>query len=87
MMGRARVLSRRKRDACTLAADRIPDWVSFISVYHGSRGRDPRLAFWTILEVVILDVFWSELKRLTSDDLSGGVDLIFTRPFAAGDRK
>src|SRR5260370_1637445 len=47
----------------------------------------PRVLSGCWLEVVILDVLCGELQRLTSDDLSGRVDCIFTRPLAVLNRK
>ena len=49
--------------------------------------RDPRPQSLVWLKVVVLNVLRGELQRLTGNDLSGGIDLIFTRPLSVRDRK
>ncbi len=47
----------------------------------------PRALAKQSLKVVVLNVLRSELQWLTGDDLSGRVNLIFTRPFPLLDRE
>ena len=47
----------------------------------------PRALAQQSLKVVVFNVLRGELQRLTGDDLSGGIDLILTRPLSFLDRK
>src|SRR5271165_2046625 len=54
---------------------------------RNSPATSPRALAQQSLKVVVFNVLRGELQRLTGYDLSGGIDLILTRPLSFLDRK